>query len=142
LRVDRLGLQDFRNYDRADISFEAGLNLIVGRNAQGKTNLLEAIYCLTGFASPRAIDAVLVRTGAERGIVHGEITRGGRATRIDLELRPGRGRRALVNRAGLPKGHSLGEVLAAVFFGPDELALIKGSPSERRRFLDELVVKL
>ncbi|MDQ3964808.1 MAG: DNA replication/repair protein RecF, partial [Actinomycetota bacterium] len=127
---------------RVDVAFEAGLNLIVGRNAQGKTNLLEAIYCLTGFASPRALDAVLVRTDQERAIVHGEVTRGGRPTRIDLELRAGRGRRALVNRAALPKGHSLGEVLAAVFFGPDELALIKGSPGERRRFLDELVVKL
>lgn len=142
MRVDRLGLEDFRNYEKVDVSFEQGLNLIVGRNAQGKTNLLEAIYCLTGFASPRALDAVLVRTDQERAIVHGEVTRDNRPTRIDLELRPGRGRRALVNRAALPRGRSLGEVLAAVFFGPDELALIKGSPGERRRFLDELVVKL
>lgn len=142
MRVDRLGLEDFRNYDRADVVFVPGLNLIVGANAQGKTNLLEAIYCLTGFASPRAVDAVLVRSDEEQAIVHGDVSRGERSTRIDLEIRPGRGRRALVNRAALPKGRALGEVLAAVFFGPDELALVKGSPGERRRFLDELVVKL
>lgn len=142
MRVDRLGLEDFRNYDVLDVALVAGLNLIVGPNAQGKTNLLEAIYCLTGFASPRAVDAVLVRSDTERAIVHGDIVRGERATRIDLEIRPGRGRRVLVNRAKLPPGRSLSEVLAAVFFGPDELALVKGSPGERRRFLDELVVKL
>lgn len=142
MRVDRLALEDFRNYTSAELGFVGGLNLIVGPNAQGKTNLLEAIYCLTGFASPRAVDAVLVRTSQERAIAHADVTSRGRATRIDLELRPGRGRRALVNRAALPKGRSLGEILAAVFFGPDELALIKGSPTERRRFLDELVVKL
>lgn len=142
MRVTHLSLEDFRNYDRAEVAFEPGLNLVVGPNAQGKTNLLEAIYVLTGFPSPRGPDSVVVRSGAERAVVHGSVLRAGRDTRVDVELRPGRGRRARVNRSALPTGRSLAELVTAVYFGPDELALVKGAPEGRRRFLDDLVVKL
>ena len=142
MRATHLAVEDFRNYEQAEVAFEPGLNLVVGPNAQGKTNLLEAIYILTGFPSPRGPDSVVVRTGAERAVVHGSVTRAGRDTRVDVELRPGRGRRVLVNRSALPSGRSVAELVAAVYFGPDELALVKGAPEGRRRFLDELVVKL
>jgi DNA replication and repair protein RecF len=142
LRVDGLALEDFRNYEREHVDLSPGLNLVVGRNAQGKTNLLEAIYCLAGLGSPRAADAALVRISAERALLHARLTRGSRSIRVDLELRPGRGTRALVNRTPVPGLHALGEVTSAVFFGPDELSLIKGSPDGRRRFLDDLSVKL
>ncbi len=142
MRVAHLGVEDFRNYERAEVAFEPGLNLVVGPNAQGKTNLLEAIYVLTGFPSPRGPDPIVVRNGAEHAIVHGSVVRAERTTRVDIELRPGRGRRVLVNRAALPAGRSVAEVVAAVYFGPDELALVKGAPEGRRRFLDDLVVKL
>ena len=142
MRVDRLVLEDFRNYEREEIDLSGGLNLVVGRNAQGKTNLLEAIYCIGGFGSPRGPDATLVREGAERALVHADVTRGERTVHVDLEYRPGRGMRALLNGTAVPGVRSLRELTAAVFFGPDELSLIKGSPDGRRRFLDELVVKL
>jgi DNA replication and repair protein RecF len=142
VHLERLSLEDFRNYARAAVEFAPGLNLIVGRNAQGKTNLLEAAYCLSGLPSPRALDPVLVRTDTEKALIHADITRGERTVHVDIEIKPGRGRRVQVNRAALPRGRSLGEVLVAVFFGPDELGLIKGSPEGRRRFIDELVVKL
>lgn len=140
--VEQLALQDFRNYATAKVDFPAGLTLVTGRNAQGKTNLLEAVYCLSGLGSPRSSDARLVREGAEKGYVHGRVRRGERAIEIDLELQPGRAARALMNKSPIPSTRSLGEVFVAVFFGPDDLLLIKGPPDARRRFADEMAVKL
>lgn len=142
MRVDRLVLEDFRNYTLARAEFDPGLNLIVGRNAQGKTNLLEGIYCLSGLGSPRGPDSTLVRDGAERALIHAEVARGERRIEADLEIRPGRGTRALVNKTPVPGLGALSELIVSVFFGPDELSLIKGSPEGRRRFLDDLVVKV
>lgn len=142
MRVTTLGLEDFRNYEREEIAFAPGLNLIHGRNAQGKTNLLEAVHCLSGLGSPRAADAALVKDDAERALIHADAERGGRALRLDMEIRPGRGTRVLLNRTAVPKGKVLAVGIVTVFFGPDELSLVKGSPDGRRRFLDELAVKL
>lgn len=141
MRVRDLALQDFRNYEHAQLRFAEGVNLVVGSNAQGKTNLLEAVYCLGGMGSPRAHDAALVREGAERGLIHATVERDRRLLRVDLEVRPGRGTRALLNKTPAPS-RALAEVTTGVFFGPDELSLVKGSPEIRRRFLDELAVKL
>jgi DNA replication and repair protein RecF len=142
VRVSRLGLVDFRNYARAELEFPPGLNLVVGRNAQGKTNLLEAIYCLGGLGSPRSSQAAVIRAGCERALIHSVVTRGERSIRVDLELRETGGPRALVNRTPVESPRVLGEIVVSVFFGPDELSLVKGSPDGRRRFLDDLVVKL
>lgn len=140
--VQQLALEDFRNYERAALQLDPGLNLLVGRNAQGKTNLLEAIYLLSGLGSPRSPDAALIREGTERGLIHGSVVRGSRTLEIDMEFRSGRGARALVNKAAVPGTRELSEITTCVFFGPDELSLIKGSPEGRRRFLDDVVVKL
>lgn len=142
MRVDDLVLEDFRNFELGRVELAPGLNLIVGRNAQGKTNLLEAIHCLSGLGSPRSDNSALVRQGAAAAIVHASVTKGGRDISIDLEFKPGRGMRALVNKSAVRRSSSLTEVVVTVFFGPDELSLVKGSPEGRRRFLDELVVKL
>jgi DNA replication and repair protein RecF len=142
VRVDRLVLEDFRNYENESVEFAAGLNLVTGRNAQGKTNLLEAIYCLSGLGSPRGPDAGLVKDGSERALLHADVTHGVRALHVDIEFRPGKGTRALINKTPTSGTRSLRELVVAVFFGPDELSLIKGSPDGRRRFLDDLVVKL
>ncbi|HEV2757152.1 MAG TPA: DNA replication/repair protein RecF [Actinomycetota bacterium] len=141
MRVDGLALEDWRNYERESLELSRGLNLVVGLNAQGKTNLLEAVHCLSGFGSPRAADAALVRHGCERALLHAAAVRRDREVRIDLEVRPGKGTRALLNKTPV-QPRLLGDVCVSVFFGPDELSLIKGSPDGRRRFLDELVVKL
>ncbi|MGH2747582.1 MAG: DNA replication/repair protein RecF [Actinomycetota bacterium] len=142
MRVDRLLLEDFRNYRRAELTLAEGMNLVVGRNAQGKTNLLEGIYCLGGLGSPRGPDATLVREGADRSVVRGTVTRGHRSITLDVELRPGRGAHALVNKTPVRGTRALAEIVTCVFFGPDELRIVKGSPGGRRRFLDDLVVKL
>jgi len=142
VHITDLALEDFRNYESQKASFVPGLNLIVGRNAQGKTNLLEGVHCLSGLGSPRGPDSVLVREGAERALVHGEVVRSGRTSTIDMEIRPGRGTKALLNKTPVPRGRGLTSVVVTVFFGPDELSLVKGSPDGRRRFLDDLAVKL
>ncbi|MBA3431363.1 MAG: DNA replication/repair protein RecF [Actinobacteria bacterium] len=142
MHLDHLGLEDFRNYQSQALDLDPGVNLVVGRNAQGKTNLLEAIHVLGGLGSPRAADAALVRRGTDRALVHGTVTKGSRSVQIDLEIRPGKGLRALLNGSPLPRTRSLGEVIVAVFFGPDDLLVIKGSPEGRRRFIDDLALKL
>ena len=125
MRIAALALEDFRNYGSESATFGPGLNLIIGRNAQGKTNLLEGVHCLSGLGSPRAPDSALVREGAERALLHGEIVTGERT-----------------DKTPVPRGRGLTEVVVTVFFGPDELSLVKGSPDGRRRFLDELAVKM
>jgi DNA replication and repair protein RecF len=140
--VGDLALEDFRNYEKERISFTGGINLVLGANAQGKTNLLEAVHCLSGLGSPRAPDAALIREGAETGFLHGQATRAGRHLRFDMELRSGRGTRTLIDKNPTTRARSLAQLPVAVFFGPDELSLVKGSPEGRRRFIDDLVAKL
>jgi DNA replication and repair protein RecF len=142
VRVDEIALEDFRNYRSGSLKLASGLVLVVGSNAQGKTNLLEAIHMLSGLGSPRGDAHALVREGAERALIHARVARGSRKLEIDMEIKPGRGTRALVNKTPIQRVRALAEVIVTVFFGPDELSLVKGSPDGRRRFLDELVVKL
>jgi DNA replication and repair protein RecF len=142
MRAVRLVLEDFRNYHDETVEFSPGLNLVVGRNAQGKTNLLEAVYFLGGLGSPRVSDAGLVRDGAERALLHADVVRGTRAIHVDLEIRPGKSLRTLINKTPASGGRALRELIVGVFFGPDDLSLIKGPPEGRRRFVDDAAVKL
>jgi DNA replication and repair protein RecF len=142
VRVDKLALESFRNYRRDSVELLPGLNLVVGANAQGKTNLLEALHCLGGLGSPRGHDAELVMDDAESALLHADIVRGNRSVHIDIEIRPGRGLKVLINKTPTSGGRSLRDLVVAVFFGPDDLALVKGSPDLRRRWLDDVIVKL
>ncbi|MEA2434068.1 MAG: replication and repair protein RecF [Actinomycetota bacterium] len=142
MRVEKIALEDFRNYRSGSLALPEGLVLVVGANAQGKTNLLEAVHMLSGLGSPRGDAQALVREGAERALIHANVTRGRRNLEIDMEIKPGRGARVLVNKTPVQRSKALAEVIVTVFFGPDELSLVKGSPDGRRRFLDELTVKL
>ena len=102
-RVGRLVLEDFRNYESLAVELADGLNLVVGRNAQGKTNLLEAVYCLSGLGSPalagRDVDQARPGTSASARRV---VTRRERTIEVDIELKPGRGHRALINKTADP----------------------------------------
>lgn len=135
-------LENFRNYEHQEVDLTDGLNLVVGRNAQGKTNLLEGVYCLSGLGSPRGPDNALVREGAEAAFLHATFSRENRVAEIDMEFRPKRATRLLINKNAVQRSKALGRLPVSVFFGPDELSLVKGSPEGRRRFLDDLVVKL
>ena len=137
MEIRGLQLTDFRNYARAGVEFAPGLNLVVGRNGQGKTNLVEAINVLCGLGSHRgATSEAMVRQGAERAIVSGRATAGGRDVRVDAEVRRSGGTRLLVNRVALERTNAP-MPLVAVAFSPDDLVIIKGGPEERRRLLDQ-----
>lgn len=139
--VTALGLVDFRSYQQAEVELAPGVTAFVGPNGQGKTNLVEAIHYTATLGSHRvANDAPLVRAGAARAIVRTEVRSDHeRDLVIELEINPGRANRARVNRAPVPRPREVLGLLRTVLFAPEDLALVKGDPSERRRFLDELL---
>jgi DNA replication and repair protein RecF len=139
--VEHLSLTDFRSYPEVELPLERGATALVGPNGQGKTNLVEALGYLATLGSHRvAQDAPLVRTGAERAVVRAQVVRGDRAMLIEVEISPGKGARARVNRGPVPRARDVLGILRTVLFAPEDLAMVKGDPSERRRFLDDLLV--
>jgi DNA replication and repair protein RecF len=141
MRVSHLSLRDFRSYTEVELPLDPGVTALVGPNGQGKTNLVEAIGYLATLGSHRvAQDAPLVRLGAERAVVRGQVVRDDRSLLVEVEITPGRANRARVNRAPVPRAREVLGILRTVLFAPEDLALVKGDPAERRRFLDDLLV--
>jgi DNA replication and repair protein RecF len=140
MHVSHLSLADFRSYARAEVPLAPGVTAFVGPNGQGKTNLVEAIGYLATLGSHRvSSDAPLVRMGADRAIVRASVTQGERRQLVELELNPGRANRARINRSSQVRPRDVLGIVRTVLFAPEDLALVKGDPGERRRFLDELV---
>lgn len=141
MHLAHLSLTDFRSYASAEVPLEPGVTALVGPNGQGKTNLVEAAVYLASLGSHRvALDAPLVRQGASRAVVRGAVVRDGRSTLIEVEITPGRANRARLNRSPVPRPREVLGVLRTVLFAPEDVAMVKGDPGERRRFLDELLV--
>jgi DNA replication and repair protein RecF len=141
VHVTNLSLTDFRSYEVVDLTFDPGVTALVGPNGQGKTNLVEAVGYVAAHASHRvATDAPLVRSGAQRAVVRCGIQRGERSTLVELEIVPGSSNRVRVNRSPLSRPREALGVLRTVMFAPEDLALVKGDPDGRRRFLDDLLV--
>ncbi len=139
--VSHLYLHDFRSYADVDVALEPGVTAFIGRNGQGKTNLVEAIDYLSRLTSHRvASDAPLVRSGTEQALIRAAVVRDGRTATLEVELNPGRSNRARVNRSPLPRARELIGLVRTVVFSPEDLTLVKGDPSDRRRFLDDLLV--
>ncbi|GEP35192.1 DNA replication and repair protein RecF [Nocardioides szechwanensis] len=139
--VSHLTLHNFRSYGSVDVPLEAGVTAFIGRNGQGKTNLVEAIDYLSRLSSHRvATDAPLVRAGCDQAIVRAAVVRDGRTAVLEVELNPGKANRARVNKSPLPKSRDLVGLVRTVVFSPEDLTLVKGDPSDRRRFLDDLLV--
>ena len=141
--VTHLSLADFRSYAGAEVALEPGVTTFTGANGQGKTNLVEAVDYLATLGSHRvSSEQPLVRHGAERAIVRARVQAGADDTRqllLEIEILPGRQNKASLNRAPLRRPRELLGALRTVVFSPEDLALLKGDPSERRRFLDELI---
>jgi DNA replication and repair protein RecF len=141
VHLAHLSLADFRSYAEVELPLDRGVTALVGPNGQGKTNLVEAIGYLSTLGSHRvAADAPLVRSGAERAVVRGTVLRDGRSLLLEIEINPGKANRARVNKSPVPRPREVLGLLRSVLFAPEDLALVKGDPSERRHFLDDLLV--
>jgi DNA replication and repair protein RecF len=141
MHVSALSLTDFRSWAQLDLELAPGPTALVGSNGQGKTNIVEALLYVATLGSHRvSADAPLVRQGAERAIVRARVERDERATLVELELNPGRANRARINRGPVPRAREVLGLLRTVLFAPEDLALVRGDPSERRSFLDDLLV--
>jgi DNA replication and repair protein RecF len=139
--VRHLQLGSFRNWEHVDLALRPGPTVFVGRNGEGKTNLVEAVGYLATMSSHRVSgDAPLVRHGAGQAVVRAAVRRGERELLVEIEINPGRANRVRVNRAPLARPRELLGLVKTVLFAPEDLALVRGDPTERRRFLDELLV--
>jgi DNA replication and repair protein RecF len=139
--LSRLSIADFRSWASADLALQPGVSVLVGPNGVGKTNLVEAVGYLATHRSHRvATDAPLVRRGAERAVVRSLAVRAGRELAVEVEILPGKANRVRVNRAPLPRAREALGIVRSVLFAPEDLALVRGDPGERRHFLDELLV--
>ncbi|WP_151523765.1 DNA replication/repair protein RecF [Serinicoccus kebangsaanensis] len=142
MHLSHLGIADFRSYPAAEVDLGPGVSVLLGRNGQGKTNLVEAAGYVATLASHRvAQDAPLVRAGADgSAIIRATVHRDGHESLVELEIVPGRANRARLNRSPLTRQRDVLGTLRTVLFAPEDLALVKGDPGERRRFLDDLLV--
>lgn len=136
-----LQVTDFRSWPQADLALEPGPTVLVGQNGRGKTNLLEAIGYIATLGSHRvATDLPLVRHGCERALIRVAVVNDDRELTVEFEITPGRANRARVNRGAVGKPRDVLGILRTVLFSPEDLALVRGDPGERRRFMDELLV--
>ena len=137
--VRHLGLRDFRSWQSVDLELTPGATAFVGNNGHGKTNLIEALWYSANLRSHRvAADAPLIRFGHSRSVVSTIVVNDGRELAVDLEIAAGRANKALLNRSPVRTAKDVLGVLRAILFAPEDLALVRGDPAERRRYLDEL----
>ncbi|MDQ1082328.1 MULTISPECIES: DNA replication/repair protein RecF [Microbacterium] len=139
--VEQLGLKDFRNYAGTDVSLSPGANVFVGRNGQGKTNLVEAVAYLATLGSHRvSTDAPLVRDGTDAAIVRARLAHGERSVLLELQLNRQGANKARVNGVNV-RTSELPRYAQVVLFAPEDLQIVRGDPSARRRFADQLIVQ-
>ena len=143
MRIDRLTLKNFRNYEEQTIAFDPSCNVICGENAQGKTNLLEAIVCLSMGKSPRTrSDKEMIRFGETGFLIEGGIFSRERDFVSRIEVNEGRRKKITVNKVAAKNASELSGVLNTVFFSPEDLGLIREGAAARRRFMDTSLVQL
>ena len=140
MRVSSISLRDFRNYAEADITVSTGCVVLIGSNGQGKTNLVEAINFLSTLGSHRSnVENALIRTGAAAAIIRVQLTHESREILLEAQLNREGLNKAQFNRS-TAKLRDFPRYIATVLFAPEDLMLIRGEPSGRRKFMDELVV--
>lgn len=139
--IRHLSVADFRSWTSADLAFDPGVAVLVGANGQGKTNLVEALGYLATLSSHRVPqDAPLIRAGAERAVVAGAVVADTRELRVEVEINSGRANRAKLNGNPVTRAREILGAVRSVLFAPEDLAIVRGDPNERRRFLDEVIV--
>lgn len=139
--VRSVSLTDIRSYAQVEVELAPGITTFIGSNGQGKTNLVEAIGYVATLSSHRvASDAPLVRVGADIGFIRCTVV-DDREVLVEIAITPGKANKARINRSPVPKVRDVLGILRTVLFAPEDLALVKGDPSDRRAFLDELLVQ-
>ena len=137
--VRHLGLRDFRSWTDVDVELGPGRTVFVGSNGNGKTNLIEALwYCATLGSHRVGTDAPLIRAGADRAVISTIVVNDGRELAVDIEITAGRANKGRLNRSPVRSTREVLGAVRAVLFAPEDLALVRGDPGERRRYLDEL----
>ena len=140
--VQTLHLDNFRSYKEAHVEFTPGVNVLVGSNGQGKTNIVEAIYYLATLNSHRvASENSLVKSGELSAVIRSKINQDDRALTIDIEINPGKTNRAKLNRSPVPRVRDILGIVRVIMFAPEDLALVKGDPNERRNFMDQTLIQ-
>ncbi|GAA1141012.1 DNA replication/repair protein RecF [Nesterenkonia lutea] len=143
MRLSQLTLTDFRSYAHAELQLHPGPNVLLGFNGVGKTNIAEAIGYLSTLSSHRVTqDAPLVRHGEKQAFIRADAHRGSRQAKLEVEINPGRSNRARINRGNPVRATDVLGILRTVLFAPEDLELIKGPPTFRRRLFDDLAVQL
>ena len=142
MRVTHLSLTDFRSYSNLELSFKSGQNIFIGENGEGKTNIIESLMYLALLSSHRiSSDQPLVKLGAERAYVRAKIESEDRSTLVELEINATKANRAKVNQNPVRSQKELLGIVKSVCFSPEDLDLVRGDPSERRSFLDQLLIQ-
>lgn len=135
--IESIELSNFRNYGQLHMEFHEGTNVLYGDNAQGKTNILEAIYvCCTTKSHKSSKDREIIRFGEEESHIKMQIRRDGVPYRIDMHLKKNRTKGIAVNGIPIKKASELFGIVNVIFFSPEDLNIIKNGPAERRRFID------
>lgn len=141
--ISHVSLTDFRSYRQVDLELAPGTTVFAGPNGVGKTNIAEALGYLASLSSHRVSnDAPLIHFGTDQALVRARVHRGDQAVGLELEITAGKGNRARINRANPVRARDILGIVRTVLFAPEDLALVKGDPSERRRYLDEVLVAL
>lgn len=135
--IQSLELADFRNYKSLHMDFSEGTNILYGDNAQGKTNVLEALYMVSTTKSHRGMkDRDLIRFGQEESHIRSCLLKSDIDYQIDMHLRKNKSKGIAINGQRIKKASELVGILHIVFFSPEDLSIVKDGPSERRRFMD------
>lgn len=143
MHLKALELTNYRSYAHTFLRFTPGITVFVGANGQGKTNIVEALWYLATLSSHRvAHDAALVRRGEKTAIIRAMCERAGRDVRIDMQIAPGRANEVRLHSQPLSRPREVLGQVRAVMFSPEDLALVKGEPEGRRRFLDEILFEI
>ena len=143
MHLSGLWLTDFRCYREVELQLTAGVTVISGANAQGKTSLLEAVAWAATGASFRGVpDSALVRSGCEAAILRAEVIDGARTQLFEAEIRASGRNRVRVNRQALQRAQDRADLMRVTVFAPDDLQLVKAGPASRRQYLDDLLVSV
>lgn len=141
--IKSIKLKNFRNYEDLSLSFDEGTNILFGNNAQGKTNILEAVYMSGTTKSHKSSkDREMIRFGEQEAHIRTVVAKEGREYQIDMHLKQNRSKGIAINRIPIKKASELFGLLNIVFFSPEDLNIIKNGPAERRRFLDAELCQL